>query len=82
MENIKQSYIEIQEQTSDQQMIINGQIIKSELKSYLGLCSNCKTILFNSPPGNSLSNFIIQLDQRVLKQGSFGYCPSCGYKLN
>lgn len=78
----KNAFIEIQEQQSNQQVIVNGQIINNVVISYLGLCSNCKTALYNTPPGLSLGDFLSQLDQKKEKQGDFGYCPFCGYKIN
>ena len=82
MSNVKNSYIEIQEQEAVQQIVVNGQPLEMKLTSYLGLCSNCKAVLYSIPPGTPVTALMSQLDQRALKQGDFGYCPACGAKVN
>ena len=81
MSNNKNAYIEIQEHENVQQMVINGQPIENKVTSYLGLCSNCKAVLYSHPLG-SVSELISLLDQKALKQGDFGYCPVCGSKID
>lgn len=76
----KKTFLRIETQQTNQQIIINGVPHDNDLEVYIAVCDNCGTGIYSDPPGTPYSLFSLHLDTLAINN-RLGYCPNCGFKL-
>ena len=76
----KNTFLRIETQQTNQQIIVNGVPYNNTLDVYIALCDNCGTGIYSDPPGTPYSVFSLHLDTLAVNN-RLGYCPNCGAKL-